>query len=104
MLFFPYYFLPPVHVLRIKDDDILLRICLLHQAQCADTEEGLKRQKRSSELTNRKLHKDFEDAYSATQALQMKVEVLVKLDNNQSYNNLILNLTIYNCCVGKLHL
>ncbi|KAF0046874.1 hypothetical protein F2P81_000507 [Scophthalmus maximus] len=67
---------------RIKDDDILLRICLLHQAQCADTEEGLKRQKRSSELTNRKLHKDFEDAYSATQALQMKVEKTKKVMAN----------------------
>ncbi|AWP03968.1 putative coiled-coil domain-containing protein 178 isoform 4 [Scophthalmus maximus] len=54
----------------------------LLKAQCADTEEGLKRQKRSSELTNRKLHKDFEDAYSATQALQMKVEKTKKVMAN----------------------
>lgn len=52
-----------------------------HQSQCANIEEELTRQTRSSALTNEKLQKEFKDAFSATKALEAKVGVLINLDN-----------------------
>ena len=49
----------------------------LHQGQCADIREALQRHTRSSELTNQKLQKDFQEASSTTKALETKVEVLI---------------------------
>lgn len=54
---------------------------LLQQGQCANIEAELAQQQRSSALTNEKLKKEFEDASSATEALETKIEVVMKLDN-----------------------
>lgn len=59
----------------------LLLYFLLHQGECTNLNKELYRQQRSSELTNQKLQKEFEDASSATKALETKIEVLMKLDN-----------------------
>lgn len=51
---------------------------LLHQGQCANKNEELFRQQRSSELTNQKLQKEFEDESTATKELETKNEVMMK--------------------------
>uniref|UniRef100_UPI0037E7D7DF coiled-coil domain-containing protein 178 n=1 Tax=Semicossyphus pulcher TaxID=241346 RepID=UPI0037E7D7DF len=51
----------------------------LLKSQCANLNEELYRHQRSSELTNRKLQKEFEDASSATKALETKVEKIKQL-------------------------
>ncbi|KAG7214765.1 hypothetical protein INR49_010657 [Caranx melampygus] len=51
----------------------------LLKGQCANINEELKRQQRSSELTNQKLLKEFEDAFSATTALETKMEKIRKV-------------------------
>ncbi|KAG7526697.1 hypothetical protein JOB18_044129 [Solea senegalensis] len=50
----------------------------LLKGQCADIKEEMKRQKRSSELSRQKLQKDLEDALSATEALETKIEKIRK--------------------------
>uniref|UniRef100_A0A3B4V412 Coiled-coil domain containing 178 n=1 Tax=Seriola dumerili TaxID=41447 RepID=A0A3B4V412_SERDU len=54
----------------------------LLKGQCANINEGLKKQQRSSELTNRKLQKEFEVASSATKALETKIEKIKKVTEN----------------------
>lgn len=69
----------------------ILTLCvvsLLHQGQCANINEELYRQQRSSELTNQKLQKEFKDASSATNALETKTEVLIKLNSDKSLRKL----------------
>ncbi|XP_041805799.1 coiled-coil domain-containing protein 178 [Chelmon rostratus] len=51
----------------------------LLKGQCANINEELYRQQRSSELTNQKLQKEFKDASSATNALETKTEKIKKL-------------------------
>ncbi|XP_045908426.1 coiled-coil domain-containing protein 178 isoform X10 [Micropterus dolomieu] len=51
----------------------------LLKGQCANINEELYRQQRSSEITNQKLHKEFEDASSATKALETKIEKIKKM-------------------------
>ncbi|XP_026230810.1 coiled-coil domain-containing protein 178 [Anabas testudineus] len=51
----------------------------LLKGQCANIEDELARQQRSSSLTNEKLQKEFEDASSATNTLETKVENIKKL-------------------------
>ncbi|XP_051263824.1 coiled-coil domain-containing protein 178 [Dicentrarchus labrax] len=54
----------------------------LLKGQCATINEELNRHRRSSDLTNTKLQKEFEDASSATKTLETKVEELKKLTEN----------------------
>ncbi|XP_050925927.1 coiled-coil domain-containing protein 178 isoform X1 [Lates calcarifer] len=54
----------------------------LLKGQCANISEELKRQQRSSELTNQKLQKEFEAASSATKALETKIEKIKKVTEN----------------------
>nr|XP_020451322.1 coiled-coil domain-containing protein 178 isoform X2 [Monopterus albus] len=49
------------------------------KGQCATISEELKHRQRSSELTNQKLQKEFEDASSATKALESKILNIKKL-------------------------
>ncbi|TMS10147.1 Coiled-coil domain-containing protein 178 [Larimichthys crocea] len=48
----------------------------LLKGECTNLNKELYRQQRSSELTNQKLQKEFEDASSATKALETKIEDL----------------------------
>lgn len=64
--------------------------CLLNQHQCAHINEELYCQHRSSEIINLKLHKEFQDASSATKALETKFEVLIK--QNKSINKFCLRI------------
>ncbi|KAM4552291.1 coiled-coil domain-containing protein 178 [Odontesthes bonariensis] len=52
------------------------------KAQCADVNEELKQQQRSSEQTNHRLQKEFEEASSALKALKTKVEKIKGLTEN----------------------
>ncbi|XP_040000007.1 coiled-coil domain-containing protein 178 [Xiphias gladius] len=52
------------------------------KGQCANINDGLKQQQRSSELTNQKLQKEFEDASLATRALETKIEKIKKVTEN----------------------
>ncbi|XP_076601821.1 coiled-coil domain-containing protein 178 [Chaetodon auriga] len=61
--------------------------------QCANINEELHRQQRSSELTNQKLQKEFEDASSATNTLETKLEKI---------KNLIENLEKIHCEHGNI--
>ncbi|KAE8290838.1 hypothetical protein D5F01_LYC10428 [Larimichthys crocea] len=54
----------------------------LLKGECTNLNKELYRQQRSSELTNQKLQKEFEDASSATKALETKIEKLKKLTEN----------------------
>ncbi|XP_036939693.1 coiled-coil domain-containing protein 178 isoform X3 [Acanthopagrus latus] len=54
----------------------------LLKGQCANKNEEMCRLQRSSDLTNRKLQKEFEDVSSATKALETKVEQIRKLTEN----------------------
>ncbi|XP_070775745.1 coiled-coil domain-containing protein 178 [Enoplosus armatus] len=54
----------------------------LLKGQCENINEELYRQQRSSELTNQKLQKEFEDASSATKALETKTEKIKKITEN----------------------
>ncbi|KAM3603866.1 uncharacterized protein V6R79_003167 [Siganus canaliculatus] len=49
------------------------------QHQCASINEELRQKQRSSELTNRKLQKEYEDASSTTKALEEKLKKIKKL-------------------------
>ncbi|XP_034744642.1 coiled-coil domain-containing protein 178 isoform X1 [Etheostoma cragini] len=51
----------------------------LLKGQCANKTEELFRQQRSSELTNQKLQKEFEDASTATKELETKIQKIKKL-------------------------
>ncbi|KAG8014208.1 hypothetical protein GBF38_016565, partial [Nibea albiflora] len=54
----------------------------LLKGECTNLNKELYRQQRSSELTNQKLQKEFEDASSATKALETKTEKLKNLTEN----------------------
>ncbi|XP_059200238.1 coiled-coil domain-containing protein 178 isoform X2 [Centropristis striata] len=64
---------------------------------CANKNEELNRQQRSSALTNQKLQKEFEDASMATKELETKVEKIKELTENFEkiqcqHGNTLLNL------------
>ncbi|XP_040911510.1 coiled-coil domain-containing protein 178 [Toxotes jaculatrix] len=69
----------------------------LLKGQCTNINEGLKRQQRSSELNKEKLQKEFEDASSATKALETKIKKIKKVTENLEkiqceHRNKLLNL------------
>nr|XP_043884714.1 coiled-coil domain-containing protein 178 isoform X4 [Solea senegalensis] len=63
---------------KLKEKIIALQEDIERSGQCADIKEEMKRQKRSSELSRQKLQKDLEDALSATEALETKIEKIRK--------------------------
>ncbi|XP_069367448.1 coiled-coil domain-containing protein 178 isoform X2 [Paralichthys olivaceus] len=62
-----------------KDLTGQITVLELLKGQCADIREALQRQTRSSELTNQKLQKDFQEASSTTKALETKIEKIKKV-------------------------
>ncbi|XP_024908375.1 coiled-coil domain-containing protein 178 isoform X2 [Cynoglossus semilaevis] len=65
--------------------------------QCADLKEELERHKISSELTNHRLQKEFENVSSATKALETKIKKIKKVTEDleniqQEHRNTLLDL------------